>query len=154
SYRIKRKLLGLPLVTDQLVEQRLSNPIAFGVLSSDCVSSSAYGTEEMLIELLPYAGMAAFTIVLSLTGVILPILLVLLFSYRQVLTVYTTAGGSYVVARDNFGPRIAQIAAVALLIDYVVTVAIQTAAGSAAVVSAVPWIGSQFHNHGGLVLSL
>ena len=59
-------------------------------------------------------------------------------SYREVVTVYTRAGGSYVVARDNFGPKVAQIAAVALLIDYVVTVAVQVAAGTAAVASAVP----------------
>ena len=130
---MKRRLLGLPLVNEQLGEQRLSNPVAFGVLAPDCISSSAYGTEEILIELLPYAGLAAFALVLPITGVILGILLLLLFSYRQVLTVYTKAGGSYVVARENFGPRIAQIAAVALLIDYVVTVSVQTAAGSAAV---------------------
>ncbi len=154
SYRIKRRLLGLPLVTDKLAEQRLPNPVAFGVLSPDCISSSAYGTEEILIELLPYAGMAAFALVLPITAVILGILLLLLFSYRQVLTVYTKAGGSYVVARDNFGPRVAQIAAVALLIDYVVTVAIQTAAGSAAVVSAVPSIGRLFGHHGTIVLTL
>ncbi len=62
----------------------------------------------------------------------------MVLSYREVVTVYTRAGGSYVVARENFGPRIAQVAAVALLIDYVVTVAVQTAAGSAAIVSAFP----------------
>jgi len=154
SYRIKRRLLGMPLVTDQLGEQRLSNPVAFGVLSPDCISSSAYGTEEMLIGLLPFAGLAAFSLVLPITGVIIGILLLLLFSYRQVLAVYTKAGGSYVVARDNFGPRIAQIAAVALLIDYVVTVAVQTAAGSAAVVSAFPSVGHLFDKKGSLVLTL
>ena len=62
-------------------------------------------------------------------------------SYREVVAVYTRAGGSYVVARENFGPRVAQIAAVALLIDYMVTVAVQTAAGSAAIVSAFPQLG-------------
>ena len=62
-------------------------------------------------------------------------------SYREVVMVYTGAGGSYVVARENFGPRVAQIAAVALLIDYVVTVAVQIAAGTVAVVSAVPALG-------------
>jgi amino acid transporter len=154
SYRLKRRLLGLPLVNDQLGEQRLSNAVAFGVLAPDCISSSAYGTEEILIELLPYAGLAAFALVLPITGVILGILLLLLFSYRQVLSVYTKAGGSYVVARENFGPRIAQIAAVALLIDYVVTVSVQTAAGSVAVVSAVPAVGRAFDHKGGLVLTL
>jgi amino acid transporter len=69
--------------------------------------------------------------------VLFGVLLVVL-SYREVVSVYTRAGGSYVVARENFGPRVAQVAAVALLIDYVVTVAVQTAAGSAAIVSVFP----------------
>ncbi|MDN5920612.1 MAG: APC family permease [Pseudonocardia sp.] len=69
------------------------------------------------------------------------ILVLLILSYRQVVSVYTEAGGSYVVARENFGPRTAQIAAVALLIDYVVTVAVQTSAGTVAVVSALPALG-------------
>jgi amino acid transporter len=153
GYRLKRKLLGPPLVTEQLSEQRLANPVAFGVLAPDCISSSAYGTEEILISLMPYAGMAAFSLVLPITGVVLAILLLLLFTYRQVLSIYTKAGGSYVVARENFGPRIAQIAAVALLIDYVVTVSIQTAAGSAAVVSAHPALGNRFHHHFVLILT-
>ena len=62
-------------------------------------------------------------------------------SYRQVVMAYTRAGGSYVVARENFGPRVAQVAAAALLIDYVVTVAVQSAAGTVAVVSAIPRLG-------------
>ena len=66
----------------------------------------------------------------------------MVLSYREVVMVYIRPGGSYVVARENFGPRIAQIAAVALLIDYVVTVAVQTVAGTAAVVSAFPALGS------------
>ena len=65
-------------------------------------------------------------------------MILVVLSYREVVTVYTRAGGSYVVARDNFGPRVAQIAAVALMIDYVVTVAVQIAAGTAAVASALP----------------
>ena len=84
GYRVKRRFLGPPLTSDQLDEQRLANPVAFGVLAPDCISSSAYGSEEILIELLPYAGMAAFALVLPITGVILGILLLLLFSYRQV----------------------------------------------------------------------
>src|SRR5580698_9959616 len=92
GYRVKRRLLGKPLVSDDLDEQRLSNPVAFGVLSPDCISSSAYGSEEILIELLKGgAGLAAFALILPLTGVILGILLLLLFSYRQVLSVYTKA---------------------------------------------------------------
>lgn len=141
SYRLKRRVLGPPMTNDQLRSERLSTPVALGVLAPDCISSSAYGTEEILIELLPFAGVAAFALVLPITGVILLILLLLTLSYREVVEVYTKAGGSYVVARENFGPRVAQIAAVALLIDYVVTVAVQTAAGTVAVVSAIPALG-------------
>jgi amino acid transporter len=141
GYSFKRRLLGRPLINEQLSEQRLSNPLALGVLAPDGISSSAYGTEEILIELIK-GGLAitAFTLILPLTGVVLFVMALVVLSYREVVTVYTRAGGSYVVARDNFGPRWAQIAAVALLIDYVVTVAVQVAAGTAAVASAVPAI--------------
>jgi amino acid transporter len=138
GYSLKRRLLGRPLVNEQLSEERLSRPLALGVLSCDGISSAAYGTEEMLIELLPFFGVAAFALVLPMTLVVLLGIALVVLLYREVVSVYTRAGGSYVVARDNFGPRVAQVAAVALLIDYVVTVAVQTAAGSAAIVSAFP----------------
>lgn len=135
SYRVKRRLLGRPLVTASLHNERLSKKAALGVLSSDCISSSAYGSEEMLIWLLPIFGVAGFHILLPMTAVVLAVLIVMTLLYREVVTVYTRAGGSYVVARENFGPRVAQIASVALLVDYVVTVAVQGAAGTAAITS-------------------
>ena len=130
GYAIKRRLLGPPLVNEQLSEERLSKPLALGVLAPDGISSSAYGTEEILIELLR-GGLAitAFALILPMTGVVLFVMALVVLSYREVVTVYTRAGGSYVVARDNFGPRVAQIAALALMVDYVVTVAVQIAAG-------------------------
>ncbi|HLX49267.1 MAG TPA: amino acid permease [Streptosporangiaceae bacterium] len=138
GYAVKNRLLGRPLVNEQLAEQRLSKPLALGVLSPDGISSSAYGTEEIIIALLPLAGLTAFALILPMTLVILLVMALVVLSYREVVMVYIRPGGSYVVARENFGPRIAQIAAVALLIDYVVTVAVQTAGGTAAVVSAFP----------------
>jgi amino acid transporter len=141
SDRCKRAFLGRPMITDQLQHERLSNPVALGVLSPDAISSTAYGSEQVMIELLPAAGMAAFALLLPITGVILLILVLVAASYRQVVMVYTRSGGSYVVARENFGPKIAQIAAASLLIDYVVTVAVQCAAGTVAVVSAIPVLG-------------
>jgi amino acid transporter len=139
GYTLKRRLLGGPLINEQLAEERLSRPLALGVLSCDGISSAAYGTEEILIELVQVLGYtAAFTILLPMTGVVLFGIAIVVLLYREVVSVYTRAGGSYVVARENFGPRVAQVAAVALLIDYVVTVAVQTAAGSAAIVSAFP----------------
>jgi amino acid transporter len=155
GYSIKRRLLGPPLVTEQLKDERLSKPLALGVLSPDGISSSAYGSEEILIELLKGGlAMAAFTILLPLTGVVLFVLLLVVLSYREVVTVYTRTGGSYVVARENFGPRVAQIAAVALLIDYTVTVAVQTAGGAAAIVSAFPALGNVPGLHGNAMLTL
>jgi amino acid transporter len=141
GYTLKRRFLGRPLINAQLQEQRLSKPLALGVLSPDGISSSAYGPEEVLIALLPLAGLAAFTLILPLTLVILLVMTLVVLSYREVVMVYIRPGGSYVVARDNFGPRVAQIAAVALLVDYVVTVAVQSAAGTAAVTSAIPALG-------------
>jgi len=137
----KRAVLGKPLITDDIQHEKLSNPVALGALSPDAISSTAYGPEQIMVELLPAAGMAAFVLLLPLIGVILLILVLVTASYRQVVMAYTRAGGSYIVARENFGPRVAQIAAAALLIDYVVTVAIQCAAGTVAVVSAIPVLG-------------
>ncbi len=139
--RFKRVALGKPMINDQLQHERLANPVALGVLSCDAISSTAYGSEQIMIELLPAAGMAAFALLLPITGVILFILVLVAASYRQVVMVYTRAGGSYVVARDNFGPKVAQVAAAALLIDYVVTVAVQCAAGTVAVASMIPALG-------------
>ncbi len=126
-------------MTEQLETERLSRPLALGVLSCDGISSAAYGTEEILIELVQFFGFAAaFALLIPMTGVVLFGIAIVVLLYREVVSIYTRAGGSYVVARDNFGPRIAQVAAVALLIDYVVTVAVQVAAGSAAIVSTIP----------------
>jgi amino acid transporter len=141
GYSVKRRLLGPPLVNEQLAEERLSKPLALGVLSCDGISSANYGSELILHELLPFFGLAAFTLLIPMTGVILLGIFLVMLSYREVVSVYTRAGGSYVVARENFGPRVAQVAAVALMVDYVVTVAVQNAAGSAAVLSTFPALG-------------
>ncbi len=143
-YRLKNKLLGPPLVTEQLSSERLGRPTALGVLAPDCISSSAYGTEEMLTQLIPAIGLGAFILVVPITLAILGVLFFVTLSYLDVIQYYTKAGGAYVVARDNFGPKIAQIAAVALLIDYTVTVAVQTSAGTAALTSAVPSLANTF----------
>jgi len=138
GYRVKRALLGRPLISEAISEEKLSKKAALGVLSSDCISSSAYGSEEMLLILLPAFGLAGFHLLMPLTAVVLGLLILTTLSYREVVMIYTRAGGSYVVARDNFGPRVAQIASVALMIDYIVTVAVQSAAGVAAIVSIFP----------------
>jgi amino acid transporter len=138
GYKLKNWILGPPMVSELLSQERLATPVAIGVLAPDMISSSAYGTEEMLLIMVPIIGVAAFSMVIPITLAILAVMLLVMSSYMQVIGVYTRNGGSYVVARDNFGPRIAQIAAVALLIDYTVTVAVQTSAGTAALTSALP----------------
>ena len=134
-------LLGPPLVSDDLHGQRLGKPTALAVLSSDVMSSSAYATEEMLRILVPIAGLAAFSIITPMTGVILGVLAVITVCYRDVVRSYPKAGGSYVVSRDNFGPNVAQVAGAALLISYTITVAVSVAAGADAIVSAAPALG-------------
>src|SRR5437588_5482194 len=92
NYRLKQKLLGRPLVTEALETDLLSKPVAMGVLSCDMISSSAYGTEEMLTVLVPAVGAAAFSLLLPVTVAILAILVVVTLSYREVVMVYTKAG--------------------------------------------------------------
>jgi amino acid transporter len=138
SYRLKKALLGPPLITERLSVERLSKPMALGVLSPDCISSTAYGTEEILVVLVRAVGVAAFTLLLPITLAVIVVLLFVTLSYREVVMVYTRAGGSYIVARENFGVKVAQVAAVALIVDYIVTVAVQVSAGTDALTSAFP----------------
>ena len=137
-YRLKRLLLGAPLVSEDLSRQRLGKPSALAVLSSDVMSSSAYASEQILRVLVPVVGVAAFSLVTPITLVILAVLAVVTACYREVVKSYPKAGGSYVVSRDNFGPNVAQIAGAALLISYTITVAVSVAAGTDAIISAVP----------------
>ena len=138
---MKCRLLGPPLTNVELKGERLSKRTALGVLSSDCISSSAYGSEEILLVLIPLFGLSAYTLLLPMTGIVLVVLVLVTLTYRWVVTTYTAAGGSYVVARENFGPVVAQVGAVALMLDYIVTVAVQASAGTAAVTSAIPALG-------------
>jgi amino acid transporter len=138
TYKVKRRILGGALNRHSLGHQRLSKRYGLGILSSDCISSSAYGSEQILIALLPAFGLAAFTILMPMTGIVIAILILITLSYRNVIAAYTKTGGAYIVARDNFGPVMAQIAAVALMLDYIVTLAIQSAAGVAAIISTFP----------------
>ncbi|MGA0851501.1 MAG: amino acid permease [Candidatus Nanopelagicaceae bacterium] len=142
SYRLKKFLLGNPLNRHTLGHQRLKKRYALGVLSSDPISSSAYGTEQILVGLIPFFGIMAFSLLMPMTGVVLVILTIITLSYRNVISTYVHFGGAYIVARENFGRVTAQIAAVALIIDYIVTLAIQSAAGVAAIISAFPEISA------------
>jgi len=140
AYRLKNKLLGAPLHTEELEHQRLGIPTALAVFASDNLSSSAYATEEILTHLLPYVGLAAFLLVVPITIALLVVLGFLILSYRETIKAYPTAGGAYVVTRDNFGILPAQVAGVALLTDYILTVAVSVAAGTAALASAASFL--------------
>ena len=110
-YRLKNKLLGKPLHTEQLEEERLGKPTALAVFASDNLSSSAYATEEILRVLIPVIGVGAFALVVPVTWAMLIVLGFLILSYRQTIKAYPTAGGAYMVTRDNFGLLPAQVAA-------------------------------------------
>ena len=138
GYAIKRLLLGRPLATSRLEHERLGKPTALAVFSSDNMSSVAYATEEILRVLIPTVGVIAFTLVLPISFAIVLIEAILIFSYRQTIKAYPTAGGAYIVTKDNLGLLPAQLAGVALLIDYVLTVSVSTAAGVQAISSVVP----------------
>src|SRR5262245_28918227 len=143
GYRLKRKLLGRPMHSEQLEHERLGKPTALAVFASDNLSSSAYATAEMLHVLVPWFGLVALALVLPVTVAMLVGLGLLIISYRETIKEYPSAGGAYLVTRDNFGIVTAQVAGAALLIGYILTVAVSVAAGSAALSSSVtalaPW---------------
>jgi amino acid transporter len=136
--RLRRLILGPPLPSETEARERLSNPTALAILSSDALSSVAYATEEILRVLVPVAGVAAFGLSLPIGAAIIVLLGLLILSYRQTIKAYPSAGGAYIVTRDNFGLVPAQAAGVALLLDYIMTVAVSIAAAAAALYSYFP----------------
>ncbi len=134
---LKRWLVGDPLKTAQARHERLSKTIALPIFSSNAISSVAYASEEILLVLV-LAGTAALTWSIPVSLAILFLILILTISYRQIIYEYPEGGGAYVVARSNLGEKPALVAAAALMIDYVLTVAVSVAAGIAALTSAVP----------------
>lgn len=140
----KRLLIGKPIATEQQHHERLSKVTALAVFSSDALSSVAYATEAILAVLL-LAGSAALGFGLPIAGGIAFLLLVVAISYRQTIHAYPNGGGAYTVAHENLGPLPGLIAAAALLIDYVLTVAVSISAGVAAITSlagnwGAPWL--------------
>jgi amino acid transporter len=134
---IKRLLIGRPLKTKELASERLSIFRALAILSSDALSSVAYGTEEILL-VLAGVGAAAFGLSVDIAVAITLLLAVLVVSYRQVIDAYPNGGGAYVVSRDNLSPTFSYLAGASLLVDYTLTVSVSVAAGVAAFTSAVP----------------
>ena len=135
--QVKRLLVGQPIPSHLAHHERLSRFTGLAVLSSDPLSSVAYATEEIL-RVLILVGVGALSFSSPISFVIAAILAVVVFSYRQTIHAYPSGGGAYIVAKDNLGETPALVAAGALLIDYVLTVAVSIAAGVAAITSAFP----------------
>lgn len=133
---LKRLLVGQPLSNEQLAHERLDKRTALAVFSSDALSSTAYATEAILIAL-TLAGSAALYLATPISIGIALLLITVSFSYRQTINAYPQGGGTYVVAQENLGETPALLAASALLIDYILTVAVSMSAGVAAMTSAV-----------------
>ena len=135
--RVRAVVFGRPLASEAEIDERLSNKKALAIFSSDAISSSAYATEEIL-RVLILAGAAAMLLSIQVSIAIAILLAVVAFSYRQVCRAYPNGGGAYVVARTNLAPIFGLIAAAALLIDYVMTVAVSTASAIAQIQSVIP----------------
>jgi amino acid transporter len=139
---VKKLFVGSPLATAQARHERLSKTSALAVFSSDALSSVAYATEEILLVLV-MAGTAALAHSVPIGIAIAILIVVVVSSYRQTILAYPQGGGAYIVTKDNLGQLPGLVAAGALLIDYVLTVAVSVAAGVAAITSAFPWL----HGH-------
>jgi amino acid transporter len=136
---VKRLLLGAPMPLAQARHERLNKTVALAVFASDPLSSVAYATEEILLVLM-LGGAAALSYSLPVALGIAALLAIVVVSYRQTVAAYQQGGGAYLVAKDNIGQYPALIAAAALLVDYVLTVAVSVVAGIAALTSAVSWL--------------
>jgi len=134
--RLKHLLIGHPLHAIQAEAEQVSVFIGLGAFASDAVSSVAYATEEMLLVLVLAGSAVSFGP--AIAALIATVLLLVISSYYQTVHAYPTGGGAYNVARENLGVYPSLVAGAALVVDYVLTVAVSVAAGIAAVTSAVP----------------
>lgn len=130
-------LIGRPLPTADAPNQTIGKLIGLAVFSSDALSSVAYAPQELMM-VLGFAGVSAFVYSMPLAFAIVCLLVILTISYQQTIHAYPDGGGAYIVARDNLGDLPAQVAAAALLTDYILTVAVSISSGVAQVVSAYP----------------
>jgi amino acid transporter len=134
---VRTFLIGRPISSEHEQHERLTKVKALAVFSSDNISSSAYGPEEIM-RVLAFAGTGALTLALPIAGLIIAMLAIVTVSYRQTIKAYPNGASSYIVASDNLGDRVGVVAAAALLIGYVVTVAVSVSAGVAAMTSIAP----------------
>ncbi|GED68757.1 amino acid permease [Brevibacillus reuszeri] len=145
----KRVIIGRPMKSNELGEEKLNKLKALAVLSSDALSSVAYGTEQILLVLVTM-GAVALWYSLPISLAVLGLLTILILSYRQTIFAYPAGGGAYIVAKDNFGTSIGLVAGGSLLVDYILTVAVSTSAATDAITSAFPVL----HDHRVLIALL
>jgi amino acid transporter len=141
SYLIRQVLIGPPLRSTAIAEERMSVGLALPVLSPDALSSVAYGPEAMMAVLV-LAGSAELKLSLPIAAVLVVLMLAVGLGYRQVIRAYPHGGGSYVVAKDSLGAKWGLLAAAGLILDYILTVAVSVASGVAAITSAIPSVSS------------
>lgn len=137
---IKKILLGKPIKNSQLSHEKLSKMWGLPIMASDAVSSVAYAIEEILLVLIPAIGLLAFKFVPWVVIPILLLLIILIVSYSQIIDHYPNGGGAYAVAQENIGKPVALLSASALIIDYIMTVAVSISSATAALTSAFPFI--------------
>ncbi|WP_040948884.1 APC family permease [Gorillibacterium massiliense] len=132
---VKRLLIGRPLKSAELGEQKLNKTKALAILSSDALSSVAYGPEQILLVLVTVSSLAFWYSIPIGVGVLV-LLTALIFSYRQIIFAYPHGGGAYVVSKENLGKFPGLVAGGSLLVDYILTVAVSVSAGTDAITSA------------------
>ncbi|HFJ8068353.1 TPA: APC family permease [Enterococcus faecium] len=134
---LKRLLVGKPLKSAENDEHKLTRFAALALLSSDALSSIAYGTEQIVVVLVALSA-AAIWYSLPIAAFVIILLISLTLSYRQIIHAYPHGGGAYVVSSENLGKNAGLISGGSLLIDYMLTVAVSVSAGAEAITSAVP----------------
>jgi len=135
---LKNLLIGNALTNEQLKHEKLSRIWGLPIMASDAVSSVAYAVEEILLSLLPALGLLSVRYVGLVSVPIIILLLMLIFSYAQIINHYPGGGGAYVVSKENFGRKSSLLAASCLIVDYILTVAVSISSSTAAIVSAFP----------------
>ncbi|RID89178.1 APC family permease [Peribacillus asahii] len=146
---IKRFLIGRPLKSTEAGEQKLNKTKALAILSSDALSSVAYGPEQILLVLIT-VGVTAFWYSIPIAVGVLLLLTALILSYRQIIFAYPHGGGAYVVSKNNLGVNAGLIAGGSLLVDYILTVAVSVSAGTDAITSTFP----SLHTHNVMIAIL
>ncbi len=136
--KLKHVLIGTPLADSELGNEKFNVFWGIPVFASDAISSVSYAGEEILLVLIPVLGMLSYRFFLPIVAAIIGLLIILIFCYRQTIAAYPQGGGAYIVAHENLGQTPGLVAGGALIIGYVLTVAVSACAGAAAITSAFP----------------